>query len=48
MRSAKAVVLAMFVPLIISSGGNTGSQAATLDHPRDGASARSACGTGGG
>jgi magnesium transporter len=27
---AKAVVLAMFIPLIISSGGNTGSQAATL------------------
>ena len=27
---AKAVVLAMFVPLIISSGGNTGSQASTL------------------
>ena len=27
---SKAVVLAMFVPLIISSGGNSGSQAATL------------------
>jgi len=27
---AEAVVLALFVPLIISSGGNTGSQAATL------------------
>lgn len=27
---AHAVVLALFVPLIISSGGNTGSQAATL------------------
>mgnify|MGYP000953369592 CR=1 FL=1 len=27
---AKAVVLAVFVPLIISSGGNTGSQATTL------------------
>jgi magnesium transporter len=27
---AKAVVLALFVPLIISSGGNSGSQAATL------------------
>jgi magnesium transporter len=27
---SKAVVLALFVPLIISSGGNTGSQAATL------------------
>jgi magnesium transporter len=26
----KAVVLALFVPLIISSGGNTGSQASTL------------------
>jgi len=26
----KAVVLAMFIPLIISSGGNSGSQAATL------------------
>ena len=27
---AKAVVLALFVPLIISSGGNTGSQASSL------------------
>ena len=27
---AKAVVLALFIPLIISSGGNAGSQAATL------------------
>ncbi|HET6422334.1 MAG TPA: magnesium transporter, partial [Planctomycetaceae bacterium] len=27
---AKAVILALFVPLIISSGGNSGSQAATL------------------
>ncbi|MBN1531304.1 MAG: magnesium transporter [Spirochaetes bacterium] len=27
---ARAVVLALFVPLIISSGGNTGSQAATI------------------
>jgi magnesium transporter len=27
---AKAVVLALFVPLIISSGGNSGSQTATL------------------
>jgi magnesium transporter len=27
---AKAVILAMFIPLIISSGGNTGSQASTL------------------
>jgi magnesium transporter len=27
---AKAVVLAVFIPLIISSGGNSGSQAATL------------------
>lgn len=26
----KAVILALFIPLIISSGGNTGSQAATL------------------
>ena len=26
----KAVVLALFVPLIISSGGNSGSQATTL------------------
>ena len=26
----KAVVLAIFVPLIISSGGNSGSQATTL------------------
>lgn len=29
-RIAKAVVLALFVPLIISSGGNSGSQAASL------------------
>src|ERR1700686_4322262 len=27
---AKAVVLALFLPLIISSGGNSGSQATTL------------------
>ena len=27
---AKAVVLTLFIPLIISSGGNTGSQATTL------------------
>jgi magnesium transporter len=27
---AKVVILALFVPLIISSGGNTGSQASTL------------------
>jgi magnesium transporter len=27
---AKAIVLALFVPLIISSGGNSGSQASTL------------------
>ena len=27
---SKAVVLALFVPLIISSGGNSGSQTATL------------------
>src|SRR5205823_12306169 len=27
---SRAVVLALFVPLIISSGGNSGSQAATL------------------
>ena len=27
---SKAIVLALFVPLIISSGGNSGSQAATL------------------
>ncbi|MCC6415897.1 MAG: magnesium transporter, partial [Opitutaceae bacterium] len=27
---AKAVVLALFVPLVISAGGNSGSQAATL------------------
>jgi magnesium transporter len=27
---SKAVVLALFIPLIISSGGNTGSQASTL------------------
>ncbi len=29
-KIAKAVVLALFVPLIISSGGNSGSQASTL------------------
>lgn len=29
-KIAKAVILALFVPLIISSGGNSGSQAATL------------------
>ena len=43
-RDRTAVVLALFVPLIISSGGNSGSQAATLViramtlgevHPRD-------------
>ena len=27
---AKAVILALFIPLIISSGGNSGSQASTL------------------
>src|SRR5439155_829699 len=27
---AKAVVLALFIPLIVSSGGNSGSQASTL------------------
>src|SRR5262249_1050378 len=30
---ARAVVLALFVPLIISSGGNSGSQASTLVIP---------------
>jgi magnesium transporter len=30
MEIARAVVLALFVPLIISSGGNSGSQASTL------------------
>jgi len=30
MEISKAVVLALFIPLIISSGGNSGSQAATL------------------
>ncbi len=30
MEVTRAVVLALFVPLIISSGGNSGSQAATL------------------
>ena len=34
---ARAVVLALFVPLIISSGGNSGSQADDAGHPRDGA-----------
>src|ERR1017187_3358118 len=32
----KAAVLAMFLPLIISSGGNSGSQATTTGYPRDG------------
>ena len=27
---SRAIVLALFIPLIVSSGGNTGSQAATL------------------
>ena len=27
---AKALVLALFLPLIVSSGGNSGSQASTL------------------
>ena len=36
----RAVVLALFVPLIISSGGNSGSQASTLVIPRAGASRR--------
>ncbi len=27
---SKAVVLSIFIPLVISSGGNSGSQAATL------------------
>ena len=34
---SKAVVLALFVPLIISSGGNSGSQAVHARHPRAGA-----------
>ena len=36
---ARAVVLALFVPLIISSGGNSGSQAASLIIRAHGASA---------
>ena len=36
----KIVVLSLFVPLCISTGGNSGSQAATLDHPRHGDGAR--------
>ena len=35
---SKAVVLALFVPLIISSGGNSGSQASTLARARVGRS----------
>jgi len=34
MKIAKAVVLALFVPLIISSGGNSGSQATSLSSER--------------
>ena len=34
---SKAVVLALFIPLIISSGGNSGSQAVDAGHPRAGA-----------
>jgi magnesium transporter len=33
---AKAVVLALFVPLIISSGGNSGSQGINIDHTGNG------------
>jgi len=44
---ARAVVLALFVPLIISSGGNSGSQASTLVIRRW-RSKRCACGTSGG
>ena len=43
---SRAVVLALFVPLIISSGGNSGSQAATLIIRRW-PWARSSCATGG-
>ena len=39
-------MLALFIPLIISSGGNSGSQAATLVIARHGAAARCACATG--
>ena len=45
---AKAVVLATFIPLIISSGGNTGSQASTLNHPGDGIGRNHHNATGGG
>ena len=34
---AKAVVLALFLPLIISSGGNSRFAGIDFDHPRDGA-----------
>jgi magnesium transporter len=41
---ASAVVLAVFLPLIIASGGNSGSQASTVDHPCDGARRSGAAG----
>ena len=44
---ARAVVLALFVPLIISSGGNSGSQATTLVIRAHGARRGAACATGG-
>ena len=44
---AQAVVLALFVPLIISSGGNSGSQAATLIVRVAGAGRGAAAATGG-
>src|SRR6266487_4315830 len=44
---AKAVVLALFLPLIISSGGNSGSQASTLPFGQW-RWANFACATGGG
>ena len=36
-RSSKAVVLALFIPLIISSGGNSGLAGDVAHHPRAGA-----------
>ena len=45
---ARAVVLALFVPLIISSGGNSGLAGLHARHPRAGARRGGARATGGG
>ena len=46
-RSPSAVVLALFIPLIISSGGNSGLAGDVADHPRAGAARGASCATGG-